>query len=170
KISDCFKEVIAKFGGVDILVNNAGILNDKKWELEIDTNLKATTRGVYLAFKYMSKPHNKGGLVINNASILGFDSFPYAGVYCATKHGVIGLTKSFGDPRHFSETGVRVTAVCPGVTDTVMIHDSQDTMYTKEWGKQAAAALLAMPMQKFVIYLYWLFSMVRCIVSQIFTT
>ncbi|GBN98914.1 hypothetical protein AVEN_102418-1 [Araneus ventricosus] len=59
-----------------------------------------------------------GGEIINIASVAGFEARPLLPVYCATKHAVVGLTKSYGSDYHLERTGVRVNAICPTKTKT----------------------------------------------------
>ena len=106
--------------------------------------------GTYLALEYMStKNGGKGGIVINTASLggspplslssnlyhvcsficLGIDPGPSAPVYCATKHGVVGFTKSLKG--RATSDGVRVNALCPDFVDTKMVRDGLDDMDEK---------------------------------------
>uniref|UniRef100_R4FL90 Putative 15-hydroxyprostaglandin dehydrogenase n=1 Tax=Rhodnius prolixus TaxID=13249 RepID=R4FL90_RHOPR len=147
QFEDVVKEVQKRFGSLDILFNNAGILNDKEWEMTIDVNVKSLIFGTFLANKYMPKNPKKGGCVINNASILGFDTFAYAPVYNCSKHAVVGFTKSLGSPVHFEKNNVRIIALCPGVTETVLVNESGDKQLTDEWGKKTIEALKSLPYQ-----------------------
>ncbi|KAJ9592835.1 hypothetical protein L9F63_015478 [Diploptera punctata] len=60
-----------------------------------------------------------GGVVINKASTAGVESFPLAPTFAATKHAIVSLTRNLGSPRHYSHTGLRVVALCPGVSADV---------------------------------------------------
>ncbi|XP_067003622.2 15-hydroxyprostaglandin dehydrogenase [NAD(+)] isoform X1 [Anabrus simplex] len=117
-----FKKTFDTFKGLDIVINCAGISDFSRWELEIGINLTAVVRGTMLALEKMGKNKGgKGGVVINIASILGLECMAGLPVYSASKHGVVGLSRSFGMPFHFERTGVRVLAMCPGVTDTALV-------------------------------------------------
>ena len=119
-----FKTTIAKWGSLDILLNNAGILKDSNWELEIAVNCNAVVRGCLLALQYMGKDRGgKGGVVVNLASILGLQEVSSCPIYVGTKHFVVGLTRSFGKQFYADRTGINFFAICPGVTDTVLIAD-----------------------------------------------
>ncbi|KAJ9592837.1 hypothetical protein L9F63_015480 [Diploptera punctata] len=136
------------YGGVDIVFNNAGILNDKMWEIQVDTNIKGVIRGTLLAFKHMGKDNcGKGGVVINSASIVGLQTLAGAPIYSATKYGVIGSILNFGHKFHYERTGIRVCGICPGVTDTELISGAYGKQLTPEWNKEATRELSQLPKQ-----------------------
>ncbi|XP_069686205.1 15-hydroxyprostaglandin dehydrogenase [NAD(+)]-like [Periplaneta americana] len=115
-----FKQVISECQKIDILFNNAEIADDEQWEKEIDINIQGVLCGTLLAFKYMGKRSGaNGGVVINNASIVGFEALPHAPIYSASKHAVVSLTRNMGAQYHYNQTGLRVVALCPGVKQSV---------------------------------------------------
>ncbi|XP_068084021.1 15-hydroxyprostaglandin dehydrogenase [NAD(+)] [Anabrus simplex] len=117
-----FKKTIDTFNGLDIVINNAGVGEFGDWEATISINLGGVARGTMLAMEHMDKNVNgKGGVVINIASVAGLQIMASCPIYVASKHAVIGLSRSYGMPFHFNRTGVRVLAVCPGVTDTPLL-------------------------------------------------
>nr|AAR84629.1 putative alcohol dehydrogenase [Gryllotalpa orientalis] len=144
-----FRKAAATFKGLDIVINNAGILDDSRWETEIAINVTAVARGTWLAFDLMGKNKGgRGGVVVNIASILGLQAMAGCPVYVATKHAVVGLSRSFGMPYHFDRTGVRVLTMCPGVTDTPLISEAHHRQFTDDLGKECGRELDALPKQK----------------------
>ncbi|CAH0381508.1 unnamed protein product [Bemisia tabaci] len=136
QIEESFQTTVSAYGGIDIVINNAGIFNDRFWELEVDVNLNGVIRGTLLALRYMSKHRGgRGGTIINVAAVEGYSVFPAAPIYCATKHAVVGFTRSYGSPFHTNMTGVRFIALCPGGTKTGMIpeNDWKKTLQAPEY-------------------------------------
>ena len=134
EIENLYKEVEAKFGRLDILVNNAAmnfyfgdLLNASEdvWDKTMEVNLKGNFFMCQQGAKLMIK--NGGGSIINVASINGIKPAPMQGVYSITKAGVIAMTKAFA--KELGQTGVRVNALLPGLTDTkfssVMVQNEQ---------------------------------------------
>ena len=120
-----FRTVVETFGSLDVLVNNAGVtivgaaheLSEGDWNRELDTNLKS----VYLASK-AAWPHlvaGGGGAILSTASIAGLWAIPADAAYCASKAGVIMLTKCLA--LDGAKAGIRANCVCPGFTQTPMI-------------------------------------------------
>jgi NAD(P)-dependent dehydrogenase (short-subunit alcohol dehydrogenase family) len=115
-----------RFGAIDVFYNNAGIEGDiapiTKYRLEtfrrvIDVNVVGVFLGLKHVLPVMLK-QNKGS-IINTASIAGLIGSPEIAVYSASKHAVIGLTKSAA--QECAATGVRVNCVCPGLIDSRML-------------------------------------------------
>ncbi|XP_075225750.1 15-hydroxyprostaglandin dehydrogenase [NAD(+)]-like [Lycorma delicatula] len=137
-----FNKVLSRvkdeFGTLDILFNNAGIFEDKKWELEVETNFKSMIRANLLGLKYMSN-QNKSlkpeSIIINNADVCALEPLPSAPVYSATKGGIINITKCFGSKYHYKKSGVRVVAICCGATDTDLIKSVATKQLNDEWGE-----------------------------------
>ncbi|KAI4471363.1 15-hydroxyprostaglandin dehydrogenase [nad(+)] [Holotrichia oblita] len=124
EVEAAFKKTIEVFKNLDIVINNAGILNDAIWEKQIAINVNGTVYGCLLAWDYLQKYRSGNeGVIVNIASITGLTSFMSIPVYAATKHAVVGLSKSMGVKEHYDRTKIRVLTICPGVTDTPLISD-----------------------------------------------
>lgn len=103
-----------------------------------------------MGFKYMSvKNCGFGGVILNNASILGLQPFSPTPVYTGTKHFIIGFTRSTGSDFFYERTKVKVMAFCPGVTDTKLIWEAGHSQFGgfEELGKMAEKELGSLPTQ-----------------------
>lgn len=117
-------QVVEKMGRIDILVNNAGItrdgliirMKDEDWDLVLSINLKGAFLCTKSALKYMSK--QRGGTIINIASIVGAMGNAGQANYVASKAGLIGLTKTIA--REYANRGITANAVAPGFIETAM--------------------------------------------------
>ncbi|XP_078000881.1 15-hydroxyprostaglandin dehydrogenase [NAD(+)]-like isoform X1 [Glandiceps talaboti] len=124
EIEGAFQKVKSHFGSLDIVCNNAAIVDEIYWERSIDINLKAVIRGTYLGLEHMgTKNGGKGGVVINIASTNGLLPNPLVPVYAATKHGIVGFSRSTAMELMMTENNIRVNAVCPGLVRTQMVID-----------------------------------------------
>lgn len=137
-------DVRERLGVIDILVNNAGIAesaplvktSDELWQRHLAINLTGTfyfTRAVIPGMIERS-----WGRVINIASIAGKTGAPYIAAYAASKHGVLGLTRSIA--LEVATKGITVNAICPGYVDTDMTTRALETIEAKT-GKSADEAL-----------------------------
>jgi len=120
-----FKDVNESFGrGPDILVNNAGIAQsapltktgDELWQRHLAINLSGSFYCMRAALPQMIE--RGWGRIVNIASIAGKTGAPYIAAYSASKHGVLGLTRS--SALEVASKGVTVNAICPGYVDTEM--------------------------------------------------
>lgn len=145
--SDCkttVQAVIDHYGGLDVLVNNAGVierktavkLSEEEWDRVLSVNLKAP----FLLSKY-SIPlmaDGEGGSIINVSSGWGLKGGPKAVSYCASKAGLINLSRAMAIDH--GREGVRVNCVSPGDTDTGLLRDEADQLGEdeEEFLRQAA--------------------------------
>ena len=124
-----FAAVDAEADQLDILINNAGVgefgplheLSLAQFDRVIDTNLRGTFLCCREAMRRMIP--RRRGTIINIASVVGFKGYPRQSAYTASKHGVMGITKSLAAEAR--EYGIRVSAVLPGGVNTDMVRDSR---------------------------------------------
>lgn len=144
-VTECFDHFRLHFGrGPDIVVNNAGIAesalfvksDEQMWERHLNTNLGGTFRCTQSALPEMIE--RGWGRVINIASIAGKTGAPYVSAYSASKHGVLGLTRSLA--LEVAAQGITVNAICPGYVDTEMTSRGVENIVAKT-GKSAGDAL-----------------------------
>lgn len=130
-VEQMVERAIERFGRIDILVNNAGIarpgpihtLSEEDWDLTVDVNLK----GQFLLSRAVvpGMRERRQGSIVNIASELGLVGQPDLAPYCASKAGVIGLTKALA--RELAPFSIRVNCVAPGPTDTALLGDAERT-------------------------------------------
>lgn len=122
QLRDTFRKTVDHFGKLDILVNNAGVNNEKNWEKMLQINLVSVISGTYLGMDYMSKQNGgEGGVIINMASLAGLIAAAQQPVYCASKHGIVGFTRSVAMAADLMKCGVRMNAICPGYVNTAIL-------------------------------------------------
>ncbi len=128
--TDCRRtidQIFGDFGRIDILFNNAGIiwrksvteLTEDEWDAVLDVNLKA----IFLFSRYVIPLMEKSGKgsIINTGSGWGLKGGAHAAAYCAAKGGVVNLTRAMAIDH--GKQGIRVNCICPGDTDTELLHE-----------------------------------------------
>lgn len=117
-------DIIGRYGRIDILVNNAGITRDnllmRMSEEEFDEVIRVNLKGCFNTMKHVSRYmlKQKGGRIINISSVTGLIGNAGQANYCASKAGIIGLTKSAA--RELGSRGITVNAIAPGFIETEM--------------------------------------------------
>ena len=126
-----------KLGGVDILINNAGLgttcalldMEDSEWNKVLDVTLNGTMRMTRYMLKMM-KQRGNGGVIVNNASVLGWRAQKEQSHYAAAKAGVMALTRCTA--LEAAEFGVRINAVAPSLAVHPMLRKSAPEELLKE--------------------------------------
>lgn len=120
-------KAIEHFNHIDVLVNNAAIFKESDtfsktndlWDMHLDVNLTGTYNCIKAVAPYMIKQNN--GSIINITTVDAFQGCKGYTPYCATKAGVVGLTKNFA--LELADYGIRVNSVAPGIIETNMSRD-----------------------------------------------
>ncbi|MCZ6560520.1 MAG: SDR family oxidoreductase [Gammaproteobacteria bacterium] len=137
------EHAVSTYGRLDVAFNNAGVegliapladQTDDNYRYVMDINV----RGVWLSMKYQIPQmlKNGGGAIVNNSSVAGLIGFPGLGIYCASKHAVMGLTKTVA--LEYSAQGIRCNTVNPGAIDTSMVDRLAESL---DSGKDDLSAL-----------------------------
>lgn len=156
-VNAAFAHAAGGLGAIDILVNNAGqataapfVQTDLAlWKRMLDVNLT----GAFLCARAVlpAMLAKKSGRIVNVASTAGQVGYPYVAAYCASKHGVIGMTRALA--LEVATQGVTVNAVCPGYTETELLQASLDQITRKTSRSEAEARSILVrhnPQQRFV--------------------
>lgn len=119
------------YGRVDVAFNNAGTSGTlsrtdeqglANWRRVIDVNLTGVFNCMVHELRAM-RAGRRGGAIVNTASVAGLESAPGAAAYCASKHGVIGLSRTAA--HEYAKDGIRINTLCPGYVVTSMTQGSE---------------------------------------------
>jgi NAD(P)-dependent dehydrogenase (short-subunit alcohol dehydrogenase family) len=140
---------VRQFGGVDLFVNNAGVFGERKPLTEMsvaayDHVMGVNLRGVFLGLQAVLRQmlaQGRGGAIVNTSSVGAYGAGQNCSAYNASKSGVLSLTRVAANEN--GKHGVRINAVCPGLTDTPML--GQATNRAGELAAGYAIARIANP-------------------------
>lgn len=142
-VQHAFAELRKKNGPVEILVNNSGISDSSpllRTTLALFENiLRTNLTGTFLCTREAAADMvaAKWGRILNVASIAGLHGAPYISAYCASKHGVVGFTRAIAT--EFAGIDITANAVCPGYTETDMMHQAIEKIIKHTGATEAAA-------------------------------
>jgi NAD(P)-dependent dehydrogenase (short-subunit alcohol dehydrogenase family) len=150
------KAALDAYGKIDCFFNNAGIEGSVKHTAEYDEAIfdqviSINVKGVFLGLRHVLPVmlQQKQGAIVNTASVAGLVATPGMPAYVASKHAVIGLTKTAAG--EVARQGIRVNAVCPGPVDTRMIHSLEQQLNPGDPAMVGRRYQAAIPMGRYVL-------------------
>jgi len=154
QLKPLFDTISDRFGRLDCAANIAGIegealslfdINEAAWDCVLDTNLKGTL--FLMKHEAMLMKSSGGGAIVNTASVLAFRGDPWHYAYCASKHGILGLTRSAAI--ELGPHNIRVNTVIPGLIKTGMSErflDSEDgPVFVKSFNARVPLGRVGLP-------------------------
>ena len=144
----------ARFGRVDAFFNNAGILGETKSitdypEEAFDRVIAINLKGVWLGLKHVGRlmKSQGAGAIVNTASIAGLTGTPGLVAYTASKHAVVGMTRTAA--MEFSRHGIRVNAICPGPIETPMTEEMHGRLNARDAAAVKQKMTATIPMRRY---------------------
>lgn len=132
QVAAMVEQTVAEFGRLDAAFNNAGVQSPVAETADADPEdydfvMGVNLRGVWNCMKYelLQMRQQGSGAIVNNSSLGGLVGIAERGIYHASKHGVVGLTKSAG--LEYAARGIRINAICPGIIETPMVTGMLET-------------------------------------------
>jgi len=131
QVERSIQQTVNEFGLMDIIVNNSGMVDVRMlhdytiedWQFVMDVNVRSMFISFKAAYPYLKS--QKRSYIVNVGSISSFVGQAGTPVYTTSKHAIMGLTRSIA--LDYASIGLRCNCVCPGITDTPMLHEHMDT-------------------------------------------
>lgn len=154
QVKDLVQQTKQKYGKIDVFFNNAGIegkiasITETSAE-NLDKVLNVNVKGVFFGLKHVLAVmmEQRSGCIVNTASIAGLNGAIGLAPYAASKHAVIGLTKTAA--LESAEMGVRVNAICPGLVNTRMLHAIEEGRTPENTNLMREKLLAKSPMNRY---------------------